>query len=111
MTDVHIAWAAGVYEGEGWCSLAHNGTGKQYWRVGIEMTDKDIIDRINNLFPCPSIMERTRAQWKTTYTWRLSRRTDIRNFLSKILPYLGDRRAHKALDALDQIELSQTKVK
>lgn len=99
MTDVHIAWAAGLFEGEG--CISDHGRG---FRCSVEMTDKDIITRLQSLFPGPSVASRVREQWKETWTWRINKADDVRNFLSKILPYLGDRRAHKALDALDQIE-------
>lgn len=101
MNDVHIAWAAGLFEGEG--SISPHGNG---FRCAVEMTDKDIIERLQQMFPGPSVGYRQRENWKPTWLWRINKTKDIQSFLSKILPYLGNRRAYSALNALDQIELN-----
>ena len=48
ITDKEIAWAAGLIEGEGYLTWING-----YPAIGVEMTDKDVIDRYAALFPAP----------------------------------------------------------
>ena len=109
MNDVHIAWVAGLFEGEGCINWKHNGDKRnRYVRCSVEMTDKDIIHKLQSLYPGPSVTYRDRnpGKWKPQWKWCINKTEDVRQFLIDILPYLGERRAYTALNALDHIELS-----
>ena len=93
------AWAVGLFEGEGYAGV-YNG----YARIGIEMTDKDAIDRFAEVFPGGFWQVRDRKDWKRIYVYRISKKAVVRETLSTMLPLLCNRRAHKALDILDHIE-------
>ena len=108
MTSTQIAWAAGLFEGEGCMSFKHNGNGKIYPRLYLKMTDKDVVEKFAstvgygnvNLVPSP------RSEWKDAFAWEISKMSEVRRIISSFLPFFGDRRAHKALDILDSLECS-----
>ena len=94
------AWAVGLFEGEGYIDNY-----KGYPRFAIEMTDKDVLERFASVFPGGSWYTRKRAEhWKQSWTYKVGKKNLVRKYLSEMLPLLGDRRAHKALDILDHIE-------
>jgi hypothetical protein len=93
-----IAWAAGLFEGEG-CI--------QRQRLRIEMTDKDVLEMFADIFPGGHWYERQRQEnWKRTYTYTLSKQSLVRDALSTMLSYFGNRRAYAALNILDDLELT-----
>ena len=51
MKKTDIAWLAGLFEGERCISIERNGG----TRLTIGMCDRDIIDRVDDLYPCPRI--------------------------------------------------------
>ena len=98
-----IEWASGLFEGEG--TIVQNAAGTNY--LQITMVDEDVIDMFGatvgrgkkyQLSPLKS--------GKDVWRWSIHRKEDVRNVLSRMLPHLGNRRAHRALDALDNIELN-----
>jgi hypothetical protein len=110
-----IEWAAGLFEGEGCISIQdiNKNTGKTYWRLGLVMTDRDVVEQFFEWAGCgaiytyaPGSQASRKDHWKTQYLWKCGKARDVRMILSKLLPHLGTRRAHKALDCLDSIELN-----
>jgi hypothetical protein len=102
MRDLDWAWLAGIFEGEGCCSL----TGKSGVETRIFMTDRDIIERIDRL--CPSerrrITVRTPPNRKVQYGWVRSDRDEVRAFLEGVLPFLGERRGERVRLALERLD-------
>src|SRR2546423_1079437 len=92
--DLSIAWLAGLFEGEGCMSIAKNGG----TRLTIRMTDRDVIERVNAMFPCTNIqiVRQGPSHWKTQYGWRISNPVKVREILTLLLPWFGERRATKA---------------
>jgi hypothetical protein len=102
-----IAWLAGLFEGEGSISIAKNGG----TRLTIRMTDRDIIEKVDAIFPCTRIQTVTPKpargytnQPKTQYAWRISDPERVREILVLILPWLGKRRSDRAREVLDHLE-------
>jgi len=105
--DQAIAWLAGLFEGEGCMSIAKNGG----TRLTIRMTDRDVIDRVNAMFPGTKIQVITPkpakpeyAQPKTQYAWRISNPDTVREILNLLLPWFGERRAAKAREVLHHLD-------
>ena len=101
MSNSDLAWVAGLFEGEGTISTPPKS------ELRIKMTDLDIIQRFQTITSSNRICtEEPRApHHKRIWITRITGKSNCRAFLSKILPYLGMRRAHRALDLLDFIEL------
>ena len=102
-----IEWAAGLFEGEGcitWRDKDH-----KHPQLKLGMTDRDVGDKFKETVMCGSVHHdhSCRAEhWKPYYVWRTSAKRDVCNLLSKMLPYFGNRRAYKALNILDDLELA-----
>jgi len=105
MTTANIAWLAGLFEGEG--CINQDKRKKATWRLRVVMTDFDIIQRLHAITGVGNVSETTKQELhhKPAYQWIVYRKEHIQHLLSKMLPYLGNRRAHVALNALDTIEL------
>ena len=98
-----IEWAAGLFEGEG--SIPKFNNAKYQYEVKIKMTDLDILERVQSLFggkiyPQPS----SAAHHKPIWQWCISNKAGVKDFLMKILPYLGYRRTYQAQNMLDAID-------
>lgn len=67
-SETEIAWAAGIFEGEGCFSVSRRHT-RVYLKLAIRMTDEDVIAKWAKLFDLsyrPS--SRAKAHWKDIYT-------------------------------------------
>jgi hypothetical protein len=90
-----IQWAAGLFEGEGY--LSHLGNGQ--WRLGIEMTDKDVLAKFADFWGIPvngpyetKNNRGTGVKWKDRYSISTGARKKIFKIVCEIYPYLGIRR-------------------
>ena len=95
--DLQAAWAAGLYEGEGCLYKSGN-----QWRLQLNMTDKDVVDRFHAFVHCGSVRPLASRQnhHKAAWRWTCAARADVARVLQTLLPYLGDRRAAKATECL-----------
>jgi hypothetical protein len=97
-----LTWAAGLFEGEGYICIAgkagHGGYKNNSWRIGIEMTDKDIVERFANIFDL-QVKFKPRAhknpKWKDLYVAQVSRQAKVKEIVDALLPYMGERRRLK----------------
>ena len=103
MDPTQIAWAAGLFEGEGCMSFDDN-----LARIKLSMTDKDVVERFAKIFNLkangPYYYSGHRSHYKPYYVTNSKKQSVVRDIVSTLLPYFGDRRAHKALDILDHLE-------
>lgn len=83
-------------------SIAKNGG----TRLTIRMTDRDVIERVNALFPCTKIqvVRFQNERWKTQYGWRISEPDTVRQILTLLLPWFGERRAARAREVLAHLD-------
>ena len=94
-----IEWAAGLFEGEGCIDP------RGY--IKLEMTDKDVVIDFQKVFGVGSIYEpKPRAGRKQSYYFQVGNKRDVKYMLDTMLPHFGQRRAYKALNCLDDIELN-----
>nr|BDD47446.1 hypothetical protein 22 [Pelagibacteraceae bacterium] len=98
-----IAWAAGVFEGEGTIYILK--CRPSCANLQISMCDLDILERIQNLFGGNIYQKKKqKPHHKPIWTWQLSKSKDIVNTLTKLIPWFGHRRAYKALNTLDHLD-------
>ena len=108
MNAIDIAWAAGVYEGEG--SLVRDKRKRATYNLTIKMTDLDILQRFQSVFNLGSIRpvatphQLSNPHWKPAWVYLVSNRPAISKILTAMLPYLGIRRGYSALNCLDVID-------
>jgi hypothetical protein len=109
-TEVELAWISGIWEGEGcWqykkardrCNH-RNGkiyTAKPEMLISIQMTDKDIVDRVakimDNRTPTFTHTPKKKALgWKPLYTFSIRGKAAVL-WTNLMKPYLGKRRMEK----------------
>jgi len=96
------AWLAGLFEGEGTIIIR-----SKYVRLVINMTDRDVIERVDSLVPTPNgpiLRPRAKAHHKDQYTWQAARADIVKSLLLAMLPWFGARRRSRALAALFVID-------
>lgn len=107
-----VAWAAGVFEGEGSIYLRRFAKGKKqnvwvYGGLSMEMVDKDVIYKVQRIFDAGTVIEyipTTGLGRQLTYRWRVQNRAEFKKVVKLIRPYLGKRRLKK----LREVEKSLT---
>lgn len=109
-TDVDIAWAAGLFEGEGCIYWQARSNNHGQASLQIRMTDLDVLTKFVDIVQCGKIFSRDYDQAsnskKRVYKWNVQVRDDVIKVLNMLLPYLGERRTEKALEIFDNIEKS-----
>ena len=96
LSEAEVAWLAGIYEGEGNCSIR---TGRNF-RVEIAMTDEDVMQHLYQIVGIGSIkLYPARGAYKPVTRWSVGGKEAVL-FLEKILPWLGCRRSERATQAI-----------
>jgi hypothetical protein len=90
-----VAWAAGLFDGEGTILLSGNKVTAQ-----MSMTDFDLLERMRSYFggSIYTIAKR-KVHWKDAWVWRCGSTPDSMMFLESIYPWLGSRRQAKVEEA------------
>ena len=105
MSQLETAWAAGLFEGEGYLCIAtpkgKGGRTTNGWRIGLEMTDKDVVLRFACLFGL-SVKTRERSKeskgenhWKNLHIAMTSHQAKVKEIVDALLPFMGERRRLK----------------
>tara|TARA_R100000234_G_C4833456_1_gene107915 strand:+ start:138 stop:476 length:339 start_codon:yes stop_codon:yes gene_type:complete len=107
--ETDVAWAAGLFEGEG-CITDDK---KKYRRLQLSMTDEDVMEkfvrivnygRLNGPY-IPGKPGFRRAKHKPFWYWSVGRRSEVLRILKMFIPYFGQRRSQKAIEAISKIEI------
>lgn len=109
MTEIEIAWAAGLFEGEGCFTLSKVKNRKDSIKVSavIGMTDKDVLDRFAFIMGFGNIKGPYKSSYPTgkqRYTWEVQNQPDVLKTIELLLPFLLSRRREKALEIKQEIE-------
>ena len=102
-----LAFLAGVFEGEGsfgiWSSGKNNN--KRYFRIQIEMSDKDVICQFEDFFNLGTVYPRKPRQehHKVIYNWRVNGENAVRCAYS-MFPFWGDRRQQKFREVIKELK-------
>jgi hypothetical protein len=96
VSEAEVAWLAGLLEGEGSFMMVNNRVGGKLYRypkVVVNMTDRDIIDRVATMFgtttyemPAPPKVSH-KQQWRATVTG-----VKAAEWMRRLYPWLGERR-------------------
>lgn len=112
LKETDIAWFAGLFEGEGcvgyYVDKRNPNTGSV--RLQIESTDKDIIDRIKNMFggkiwinTAPSKPKHYKPSWR----WGVSSKKEVAYIIGLMYFYLGNRRQERCDEVLKRITIGK----
>jgi hypothetical protein len=98
-----LAWAAGLFEGEGCFFIDEHRNGHRYPRLQLGMADADVVERFASLVGYGKIRlrERQREGWSTIYEWSVKDARGVMAVTLMLLPWLGVRRRAKAEEVLE----------
>ena len=98
-----IAWAAGLFEGEGSVCFGNNTV-----TLSVAMTDEDVVRKFHKLIGYGYVngpYKRNNGKWKDQWQWR-SQGSQYSQITTAILwPYLGLRRRQQLKDAIGKWKL------
>ena len=97
-----LAWAAGLFEGEGSFTFARRG---KYVSIVAElgMTDEDRVKRFQEVLGIGNTTVHTKpikTHWKTMYLWKTGSFEGVQAVISMLWPWLGPRRRNRAKEIL-----------
>lgn len=99
-SEAAVAWAAGLFEGEG--CIGHRKDGGT--ELSVEMTDEDVVRRFAEIVGVGNVSARAeRNGWQATCRWSSSDRWDVSTVLRALRPFMGERRGRKADEELERI--------
>lgn len=111
MDQTDIAWAAGLFEGEGtWIVRSPKGRGNPTVVITLQMCDRDVVERFAAIMGCGKVTKgdrreeqnpRHRAIWR----WGTAKRADCLRIARMLLPYLGERRTAKAREIIEAADV------
>jgi hypothetical protein len=96
--EADLAWAAGLFEGEGSFGMRSNGT----VLVSVASTDKDVIDRFRSVVGAGRLSSQAPGRnHRNKRLWRLdiSQVDDVLRITRLLYPWLGNRRRSRADEA------------
>ena len=107
-----IAWAAGLFEGEG--SISAFGTRKHQRSITLAMTDEDVILRfaavmkIGKVYgPYAHKVGTSRENYKQYWRWTVADKDGVTIAAQMLLPFMGQRRSAKLKEAIEAVSLLQ----
>lgn len=111
-----IAWAAGLFEGEGSISPSNRkrGLGKGI-RLQINMTDLDVLERFRDVVGCgyiyksapPDSCKATRGQRKQMWKWYVGKIKDVERTMADFSLWLSPRRLDRYAELHSEVEAFQ----
>lgn len=100
-TPAEIAWAAGLFEGEGCWKMPYRGN------VGaaVASTDRDVLEKFAAIVKCGAIHSRKRQQphHKDQWIWTVTRRHEVKRLFALFEPWLCDRRLTRGRQLMVEI--------
>ena len=94
ITETDKAYIAGLFDGEGCIGYYNanplaNGTPYCHASLVVTMTDETIVRWLHTMFQCGHVSIAKKDQnRRTAYQWQVSKKTQVRQVLSMIRPYL-----------------------
>lgn len=101
-SDAEIAWAAGLFEGEGSWGVYGQTRGTVMATAALGMTDRDVVEKFHRIVGVGAVHVRTteRANHKTMHVWTVGKAESVRGLVEMFRPWLGSRRLERADEVL-----------
>ena len=100
-----IAWAAGLFEGEGCITTDHRS--KNCRIIQMKMTDLDVMERYVDVVGYGNLngpyKDSKNTQFKPWWQWNVYKGSEVLRILKMFLPHFGKRRAEKAIEAINHL--------
>ena len=102
MTKSEIAWATGLFEGEG-CFYFSGGSRQRLANAGLAMTDEDVVIKFGNVVGFGNISGPTkRGSNKPVWLWNAAAFEYFQQLVCYFWSYLGIRRKNKVKEVLNR---------
>ena len=90
-SSAQVAWAAGIFEGEG-CVFRRKG--RSTVQASVTMTDRDRIELLHKILGVGTVIEvkPQKAHWKPAWKWSTASHDGVRHVGEMLYPWLGPRR-------------------
>lgn len=103
-----IAWASGLFEGEGsiTCGFISERTNSIRVQLTMSSSDKDVLDKFALAINCGRALgpyPGQREGHKERYNWHVQNQRDCLYVIGQLYPYLCERRQKKADEMIDLI--------
>lgn len=102
-TETEIAWAAGLFEGEGCITISHNSkTAYDQPRLKLSMVDVDVVERFAAIVGVGNLCDQRfkNPKFQKQRCWYAGARKDVTRVLNMLRPYFGDRRRARCDEVL-----------
>lgn len=98
--EIDIAWAAGLFEGEGSCYIVNS----QNRRPTLELssTDEDVVKRFMTIVGVGKLYTFDRKGHKSGWRWMTGKKSEVVIVLELLMPYLGIRRLAAANELMER---------
>jgi hypothetical protein len=96
-----VAWAAGLFEGEG-CLPRNQGTigAPHYPSAALAMSDEDVVRAFRGIVNMGSVYQERHPASKTMYRWKINGFEKTQALIGMFWPWLGSRRRDRATEML-----------
>lgn len=104
MERENAAWAAGLFDGEGYVGLSRNHAYRRQVSLSMGMVDRDLVERF-----CVAVgvgrvsVGRLRSSGRPFYTWRVGSFEGAQHVLASLWPWLGERRRARVAEVLGAV--------
>lgn len=105
MNREDVAWAAGLFEGEG-CIKGRKYNGSMYLRLHLNSTDRDTVYRFAQIVGVGGIRydEYENPNWSPQWCWYASSFEDVQAVIALLWRWFGDRRRARATQLLTEAQ-------
>lgn len=115
MTEVELAWLAGLLEGEGCFRIATNSAsssspGYRWPTIAMNMTDEDVLRRAAQIAAVGKVYgpygpyKSNPYSKKPFWQWHVTKREDALWLMKRLYPHMGQRRQEKIDEILTEFE-------
>lgn len=107
MSEIEIAWLAGLFEGEATFGFQSENVRPKRVRITIAMTDKDVIRRVYETLGSGYFNEnspRVREDRKPLWIVSLGSQKDCKDLMQLFSPHMGERRLAKFEELIKHID-------
>lgn len=103
-----LAWAAGLFEGEGCIGIVKKKGKSQSVRLQLSSTDRDVLDRFQSVMGFGAIRDASgspsfQPHWKSKFTWATAQRDHVVWFAENIGPMLCERRSSRLAECMAEV--------
>jgi len=102
-TREELAWAAGLFDGEGSIVLVKRANHRQHAEMSMGLTDRDLIQRFQNVMGGCMNGPHTHVAGLAMWSWNLHTFEKVQAAIVMLWPWLGERRRTRATEVLSQV--------